>query len=232
LQRDLISLLGERDGHLAGAACAAKEDPREGMPQHGKAIGQCLLTMELCLESTQELASRALLLVRWAEELDIPIEARFVGRVCIRLAREKDLEGVHALLAAVPSPDGVCCDALVNVLAEFGQVEKALEGARRMKERGAQVSNRTFQRLLDTLEDNPQQLRVFEVAHSLLRGNMDRIIANRWIKALLRFGKWEEALELFGSGQPDLITYVTMVSGLSGFQNYLFFLSLSFLVLK
>merc|ERR1711991_1098323 len=72
----------------------------------------------------------------------------------------------------------------------------------------------TYRLLLDRLgRDDPMlQLEVFEAAASVI--TFDTTMCNKWLHALLRVGRWKEALEL-SVPYPDIVTYVTLISGLS-----------------
>lgn len=209
MQQRLLAALGERRGRLAGAVAAGLADPRAALGGRAAASG-CLETLALCADDGPELAARALLVAQRGDA-----EARSVGRVCLRLARARDLAGIRALLACVDKPDELCCGALLNCLAELGQVDEALAAAERMHAEGLGLSFASFRHLVDRTESSPVQLRVFERARALC-AQLDTTAYNRWMRALLRYGRWQAALDLLPAvKEPDVVTYVTLVSGLS-----------------
>ncbi len=232
----LMAALGPRGGRLHGAAAAAESDPRnalrhcekeQGREAAAAAASQCIESMTQQTTTGEQneeggLAERLLLVADWAFQHGLSLQPRSVGKACLHLARSSNLEAIRRLLAHVQHPDSTCCAALVNCLAEMQLFPEALQAAERMHAEGVALTFASFRHLIDKTQDRPEQLHIFERAYDMLggggvgrEGGMDTTAHNRWIKALLRFGKWQRALDLLSKTKPDIVTYVTLVSGLS-----------------
>ncbi len=223
LQRDLMEVLGEREGRLLGALAAAElvEDREkrqweatlmQASDKHMAAV-RCFKTLADFgpVESAGMVA-----LMEWIVAQAIGIEPKVVGFACLRLAKVKDLDGIQKLVKLVEQPDATCLGALINCLAEMNDFEGALRVIDRVVEAGIKPPFDLFRLLLLRMEDRPEVLEVFALAHRIVE-RVDTAGYNQCIKCLLKFGKWREALELTERyiRYPDVFTYMYLITGLS-----------------
>jgi pentatricopeptide repeat protein len=137
-----------------------------------------------------------------------------LGRVCLRLARHPNhLQTISSIIQQT-QPDTLCYGALVNCFTIRQDYAAALKTIDQMQMHGLKPTLLTYRLLLDRLgRDDPSlQLEVFQAAST--RVSFDTTMCNKWLHALLKAGRWQQALGL-PLPHPDIVSYVTLISGLS-----------------